>query len=297
MSIPCPHCQHPITPGATFCSHCGASLLLEAQPGGAEPTCAVHPHLRSLAICDRCGAFSCSQCLRAGPRGEVLCESCHSRESEIPVPWDLREELGTLKAFWKTTVDVMIHPDSFARARSDGSPGDSLFFALLSSLPASFMTGLTYLGVFALMPLGESGTMGGTSSSAGSMKWAGLGMLLTSAVLGPLFSVAATVVISGIDHLVMKLSGGITRGYSVTLRGNALSQAPWLLGAVPFIGVYVAPVWALVARVFTYRGLHRTTWGVALAGALLAPVLTCCLCGGGYALMIMSFMGKGGFGP
>lgn len=289
MSIPCPSCQHPITPGATFCTSCGASLLLEAH--GAEPTCAVHPTVRSLAICDRCGAFACARCLREGPRGEVLCEACHSRESALPMPWDLREELGTLKAYWKTTVEVMIRPDGFAKARPEGSPGDSLLFALLSSLPSCFVMGLTYLGMFSLMSLGESGTGGGTNPSVNGMfKWAGVGMFFSTLVFGPLFSVASTVVLAGVDHLVLKVSGGISRGYAVTLRGNAFSQGPWVLGAIPFLGVYVAPVWALVARVFAYRGLHRTTWGVALAGALVGPLLTCCLCGAGYFTFIAGMM-------
>ncbi|MFL5354817.1 YIP1 family protein [Archangium sp.] len=291
MAFPCPRCQHPITLGATFCTSCGTSLLLEARPGSAEPTCAVHPTLRSLAICDRCGAFACSRCLREGPRGEVLCEACHSREPALPVPWDLREELGTLQAFWQTAVEVMIRPDHFSGARPDGSPGGSLFFALLCALPASVVMGLTYLGIFSLVPLmvGQPAAGSDTPSVESLFKWAGVGMFLASAVLGPLFSVATTVVMAGLDHLVLRLAG-VTGGYAVTLRGNAFAQAPWLLGAIPFFGVYVAPVWAVVARVFTYRGLHRTTWGVALAGALVGPLLTCCLCGAGYFSLLAGFM-------
>jgi hypothetical protein len=205
----------------------------------------------------------------------------------------LREELGTLKAFWKTTVDVMLHPDRFSRARPDGSPGSSLFFALLCSLPGCLVMGLTYLGIFSLMSMlgGGSAAGDGTAESMeGLFKWTGVGMFLATLVFGPLFSVASTVVLAGIDHLVLKVSGGITRGYSVTLRGNAFSQAPWLLGAIPFFGVYVAPAWAVVARVFAYRGLHRTTWGVALAGALIGPLLGCCLCGAGYFTFVAGMM-------
>ena len=88
--------------------------------------------------------------------------------------------------------------------------------------------------------------------------------------------------------------GGVTRGYQVTLRAHAFSQAPWILGVVPFIGMQVGPIWALVARVFAYRGLHRTTWGVAIAGALVAPALTCLLCGGGYFALLAATLGRMG---
>lgn len=294
MSVPCPRCQHPIAPGATFCTNCGASLLLEAHPGGAEPTCAIHPTVRSLAICDRCGAFACARCLRAGPHGETLCESCHARDSSLPMPWDQREELGTLKAFWMTMVEVLFRPGNFSQVRPEGSPGSSLLFALLCSLPPSLMMGLLYLGVF-----GMADVMAKTMTAQGAQtppehlfQWMAVGFFAACAILGPLLSVATTVVGAGIDHFVLRMVGGVTRGYAVTLRAHALSQAPWVLGAVPFFGSQVAPFWALVARVYAYRGLHRTTWGVALAGALLAPLLTCFLCGGSYLLLMMSAFGK-----
>lgn len=280
MHLPCPHCQHPLTPGATSCPGCGTSLLREAIPGGSEPTCAFHPHRVSLAICDRCGSFACAECLRLNSRQEVVCQRCHALDQDAPLPWDQREELGTFTAWWKTVVHVMLHPDTFPTHRPEGSAGGSMLFALLCSLPTSFMMGLLYLGVFALVPslfekeLGEETVQG----------WMGPFMFAFCMVVGPLFSLAATVIFAGLDHLVLML-GGVNRGFQVTFRAHALSQAPWVLGLVPCVGVYVAPFWALVARAFAYRGLHRTTWGVALAGSLLTPLLSCCMCGGAYLFM------------
>ncbi|HYO59580.1 zinc ribbon domain-containing protein [Archangium sp.] len=283
MPIPCPRCQHPITPGATSCPGCGTSLLREVSPGGTEPTCAVHPTLLSLAICDRCGTFACARCLRLSSRKEGVCERCLAREPGLPMPWDQREELGTLKAFWRTVVNVMLRPDAFSTARPEGSAGSSLLFALLCSLPPSFMTGLTYLGLFTVLPPLIPTQ---TRSAEEIPVWVGLGTFIFCVLLGPPMSLALTVVGAGIDHLVLRI-GGVTRGFQVTLRANALSQAPWVLGLVPLLGVQVAPIWALVARAFAYRGLHQTTWGVALTGALLAPFFTCLLCGGGYVAMLM----------
>lgn len=288
MHIPCPRCQQPITPGVKTCPACGTSLLLEATPGGAEPTCAVHPTRVSLAICDRCGTFACAECLRLNSRGEVVCQRCHALEPDMPLPWDQREELGTFKAWWKTVHIVMLRPEIFSTVRPEGSSGGSLLFALLCALPSSFMTGLTYMGMFSLMP---SLVPAQSRSEADIPVWMGPLMFAGCMLLGPLLSLASTVILAGLDHLVLKL-GGVTRDYQVTLRGHALSQAPWVLGLIPCIGMYVAPIWALVARVFAYRGLHQTTWGVALTGTLLAPVLTCCMCGGAYAAMFSMMLNR-----
>lgn len=290
MNIPCPRCQHPLTPGARTCPGCGSSLLREATPGSDEPTCAFHPQRVSLAICDRCGSFACAECLRLNSRKEVVCQRCHALEQDTPLPWDEREELGTFTAWWKTVLSVMLHPDTFPTIRPTGSAGGSLLFALLCSLPTSFMMGLAYLGFFTLMP----SMIPAEARSGGNIPgWAGPLMFAFTVFLGPLFSLASTVILAGLDHLVLKL-GGVTRDFQVTLRAHSLSQAPWVLGAVPCIGVYVAPCWALVARAFAYRGLHQTGWGVALAGTLITPLLSCCMCGGAYVFMISLMSGVGG---
>jgi hypothetical protein len=291
MPIPCPLCQHPFPPGATSCPGCGASLLLEAVPGSTHPVCAAHPTLRSLATCERCGAFACARCLRPGPQGETLCARCQQLEPDVPVPWDLRGELGTLRAFWKTLVQVLIQPNSFAQARAEGRARDSLLFVLLCSLPACFMMGLIYLVIFGAMPslamaFAPPDQPPKDTSGLGMMPWLGAGLFVAFTFLGPLVSVAMTVVGAGLDHLVLRASGA-TRSFQVTLRAHSLSQAPWALGVVPFLGTQIAPFWALVARVFAYRGLHRTTWGPAIAGALLVPLTTCCMCGGGYLALIL----------
>ncbi|WNG30414.1 YIP1 family protein [Cystobacter fuscus] len=286
MSIPCPYCQHPFAPGAQSCPGCGASLLLEAVPGGTQPVCAVHPTLRGLGTCSRCGTFACARCLRAGPQGETLCARCHQLEPDAPLPWDQREELGLWRAFWKTLGQVLLRPGTFAQARAEGRTSDSLLFALLCSVPACFMTGLTYMIIFVGMPslmeaFPESSQPTGDGSGPVFMRWMGVVMFVATTLLGPPLSVLMTLMGAGVDHLVLR-AGGVTRPFNVTLRAHSLSEAAWTLGIVPFIGTQVAPFWALVSRFFAYRGLHRTTTGTALVGTLLAPLASCCLCGGGY---------------
>ncbi|QRN98827.1 YIP1 family protein [Archangium violaceum] len=288
MSIPCPRCQQALTPGAPSCAHCGASLLIEVD--GAEPACAIHPTLRSLGTCDRCGAFACAMCLRVDSRGQVLCQNCHEREPDVLLPWDRREELGTFMAFWKTFVEVLLRPGSFSTVRAEGSVGSSLLFALLSSLPSSFVTGVTYLGLFSFMT--QVFPVASTQPEVEQrFQWVGLATFAFCVLVIPPLTLVFTLLNAGVDHLFLRM-GGITRDFAVTLRANALSQAPMVLGGVPIIGAQVAPFWVLVARVFAYRGLHRTTWGVAAVGALAAPLTFCMLCGGGYIALILLAVGR-----
>ncbi|WP_434383828.1 YIP1 family protein [Melittangium boletus] len=283
----CPTCQRPFTPGATLCAACGASLLLEARPGDTLPVCAEHPTLRGLGTCERCGAFACARCLRTDALGGTRCARCEGLDPDQPLPWDQRETLGTLPAFWKTLVQVMLRPDTLRLARAEDSVGSSLYFTLLCALPVCVVTGLIYLGIFSAMPslmqyLLPPEKLKGDGSGLEMVRWMGWGFFAVSVFLGPPLFLLLTLASAAVDHVMLRVTGGVPRGFRVTLRANALSQAAWTLGAIPFLGTQVAPFWALVSRVYAYRGLHRTTWGPAFAGALLAPLLSCCLCGGGY---------------
>jgi len=294
MSIPCPSCHQQITPGDHFCATCGLSLLLEAQPN--EPACAVHPHLRSLQVCGRCGAFACARCLHANPSGEVHCTLCHEREPSVLLPWDRREELGLLKAFWKTCVEIILRPGvTFSSARAEGTTGGALLFVALCSITGYLTTALLYAALFAFTPLGAPPSSSGAGPAPEQMRLIMLGGILGWLLLAPAFGAIATLISSGMDHLVLRMAG-VSQGFQVTLRANALSQAPFLTGLIPLCSLYVTPFWVLVMRVFAYRGLHRTTWGTAAVGALAAPLLSCVLCGGGYVALLAFFISKASAG-
>ncbi len=292
MTLSCPSCQAPITPGTQFCTACGASLLLEAVPGSSEPVCALHPERRSLAACTRCGSFACAVCLRQGGDGEPVCATCDAREPSALLAWDRREQLGTLRAYWDTCLDVMFRPSpTLERIRPQAPMGSSLYFALLCNVASFLTTGLLYTLFMAIFPFPE--TPRDDNLSMASIRAAGAGMFLVMTVLVPLFGVLATLIISALDHVLLKVAG-VENPLEVTMRANALSQAPLLLGLIPFCGMYIAPLWALGLRVFAYRSLHRTTWGKALLGALAVPLLLCCGCGGLYAMAIAAAAAAGG---
>ncbi|NBD10191.1 zinc ribbon domain-containing protein [Corallococcus silvisoli] len=292
MKPTCPSCRAPFAPGAETCRACGAPLLLTADAGGAEPVCAVHPQWRSVATCPRCGVFACARCLRAGREG-AICATCLEREPLGQVPWDQREELGTLKAFWKTCFGMLMRPTETLRGLNPDAPvSSSLGFVLLSAIAGFLSTGLVYT-VFIGLILGLVPAKDASAEDLESMKpWLTAGMALWT-VLMPFFSTGMTLVNAGLDHLILRM-GGVERGFSVTMRAHALSQSPYIVGVIPFVALYAAPFWAAGLRAVTYRALHKTSWGTAIAGAFLAPVLSCCVCGGGYAVIMFATLKSAG---
>ncbi len=290
MSLPCPHCRAFVVPGALSCGMCENSLLREAIPGASEPVCAVHPHLLSLHACERCGAFACPQCLRSGDRGEALCATCHERTPVGQVPWDRREELGTLRAFWDTCLEIILRPTpTFERMRPGGTVGSSLGFAMLCSFVGIFTTALLYMAFMLVLPmLGmEKNDIGDPARFRGVM----VGVFVGWMVLAPIGGLLTTLLSSSVDHLMLRLVG-TERSFEVTLRGNALSQAPFLLGLLPFCSLYVAPFWSVGLRVVAYKNLHATSWGKAALGAFAGPLLTCLVCGGGYLAILLAALAR-----
>ena len=69
--------------------------------------CAVHLDRPAVQPCDRCGNFSCTECL--APAGsQQLCGSCRGRWSELE--WDRRKELGLFRAWWLTSRRMLVSP-------------------------------------------------------------------------------------------------------------------------------------------------------------------------------------------
>ncbi|MBJ6764992.1 YIP1 family protein [Myxococcaceae bacterium JPH2] len=288
MVLSCPQCQSPFKPGALSCSACGVSLVLPASPESEAPVCAIHPELRGLGACSRCGSFACAQCLRANPSGAVLCVRCHERVPSGLLPWDRRAELGTLKAYGQTCLAMLMRPvATLENARPTGPILDSLLFMVFSVLLGTLSTGVVmvaFMAVLPSIPLDPS-----VNANAARSVWTIVSVFMLVGV--PLFTLMLHVVNACLDHLILKLAG-TTHPLAVTIRASALSQAPYIVGVIPFIGSYSAPVWAIGLRVVTYRKLHGVSWGSAAVGALAVPVLSCCLCGGSYAaaLFAVGFM-------
>jgi hypothetical protein len=279
----CPRCQSQLDERAgKFCPFCGASLPREpvasapVEAIALDAPCPRHPAEKATELCDRCGAFACRLCSTRTPSGRVLCNDCLAREEPArwSVPWERRSELGFFRAYWETVKEVLLKP-SESLGRLDPAAGrwsDPLSFAMLSSLVGcSGIALLAWLGFLAALVGG-----GGKSVLGGGL--AAAGFVLLAALAG---AVIGAFVIGGIEHLALTILGAKTRGFEATLRVCCYSYAPMILGLVPVCGAYAYPVWQVVCRILGYRGVHRTSGGIASAAVLLP---TCFCCVGGIAL-------------
>lgn len=254
-------------------------------PQDLAPFCALHPSVRAEQSCARCGAFACRACLRSTPEGWPLCVTCETREGANDLPWDQREQLGTVSAFARTCWAVLWHPgQTLDRATPQGSMGSSLGFVMLAQITQYLTTGLLYTamaGVFLGLNLfGENKNEGRLTPATATGITVGVIALIVIMVIA--LGMGTALMLSGLDHLVLRAIGARPRPYHVTLRAHALSMAPCLAGLVPLCGLYVAPVWMVVVRIFAYRGLHRISTGKAAVGALAVPGLF-------IALMVVSY--------
>lgn len=254
---PCPACGASVETGSAFCSLCGRKIA--SREPGEEIRCPVHPEFRAIRPCPRCGTFACGRCLTLTGSGEEVCAACHARSPDEPLPWDLREELGTLKAFWLTSWKLITAPTAtFASAPRDAPLSSSVLFCGLASFASMLTTSLFYAGI---------------GLFAGGTNLAMTGVFLGYLLAMPLLGIASLFGVGAIDHLLLTLVRAKPASFSVTIRASALSCAPYLVGLVPVCGFYVFPLWSAVLKVLAYRGMHRTSAPKAAVAALWPAAL------------------------
>jgi hypothetical protein len=225
--------------------------------------------VRATGACSRCGTFGCGQCLTQ--RGaDWLCAACQQRQAVLP--WDERETLGLWRAWWRTSVLMISSPtQTLQDASPDGAVGSSATFAGLSTLAGVGTTmaiqGVSMIGILAAAAVGKGGSVASGLGGA-------VGMVFALAMTF-FFFFGSVFINSGLDHLMLMLLGANPRSYSVTLRAQALSMGPYLVGLVPICGFYVFPIWSLVLRILALMHLHKTTAGKATL-AVLVPVIVFC---------------------
>jgi Yip1 domain len=254
-----------------------------------QAACAIHPERQALQICTRCGNFACEECLSGSPPGETLCAACVAREGVSRLPWDDRHELGLFRAFFRSVGAIMLSPrKTFSTTRFSGDLGESLLFAGIANFFGYFPTFALFalIGVFMPEPANAN-------PSPIPLRLVVMGTYGVMALGSPFLGVAVTTLIAVLDHVVLRALGK-PRPLETTIRAAALAQAPMVIGLLPFCSLYITPFWGLVAKVFAYRGMHRTTTGVAVGGAILVPVILSVAFCGFYAILFAIFAAAAG---
>lgn len=295
----CPVCGFQNLASAATCAACGTSLTVEPAPAArpGDAVCATHKDLPALAPCSRCGTFYCGSCLERQADGQLQCVAC--REHGSLLPWDRRDQLGTLRAWWQTSVALLMSPMvTLQNAKREGTVGSSLLFAVVSSVAGFFTTVTLYAlligGALLATAMSSNDSMGGAPAAGIGAIGGVIGLIIYFGILLGA-QVAMLFVLAGIEHLVLKVTGEPNLGsYETTLRAHSLALAPYVLGLIPFCGLMVMGIWSLVLRCITLTQLQRVSAGKAVV-AVLAPMLVLCGCVFvGYFMIIAAVLGAAG---
>ncbi|HPC82651.1 MAG TPA: YIP1 family protein [Thermoanaerobaculaceae bacterium] len=107
-------------------------------------------------------------------------------------------------------------------------------------------------------------------------------------VVAPLLVLIALFVGAAIYHLFLLLYGGASSGFGATVRVLCYASTVQILQVLPICGGLVGAVWGIVLQVIGLAVAHRTT-RVKAAGAILTPILLCCLCA--VLILVLAFGG------
>jgi hypothetical protein len=195
--------------------------------------------------------------------------------SSNSLPWEMRKQIGYLKAFWENFKLSMLEPGRFFESvPSEGDYISPLFYGMICiSIGMIFTTlyqflfrGLSLLlQLFTHHPANE--IILGTSVSA----------IITLAVVvaSPIAGFVNLFLYSAIFHFFLWMVGGNKKGYEATFRVFAYAQGPQLLQIVPILGAFVTFVWQYVLLIIGFKKVHQATTGQAVATVLLPIVFIC----------------------
>lgn len=185
------------------------------------------------------------------------------------LPWEHRQELGLVKAFFDTVIMLLTKPaEAFGMMKTEGGLMDPLLFALIggcAGMVVAFLFQLVFQSV---------GFMASRDSAIFGM---GTGMWMIFGLIAmPVMFVCWLFIWSGILHLCLMMLGGAKRPFEATLRVVCFSSgSAYLLGIVPFCGRVVAPIYNIVLQCMGIARAHEIDTGKAVMAVLL-PVLVCC---------------------
>ena len=196
-----------------------------------------------------------------------------SDASDRGLPWEHRQELGLVKAFFDTVVLVLTKPnEAFGMMKSEGGLIDPLLFALIGGSIGLIVSFLFQVGLQA------AGFMADGQTAIFGM---GLGIVF-QIILMPVMLFLGMFIWSGILHLCLMLVGGARKPFETTFRVVCFSTgSTYLLALIPVCGGPIATVYNLVLECMGLARAHETEIGKAVMAVLL-PILVCC---GGFMLI------------
>lgn len=219
------------------------------------------------------------------PTGAPLTVTATPAPAASGLPWEHRQELGLVKAWFDTVSLVITRPsDAFTMMRPEGGMTDPLLFGLIGGC-AGAVVSILFQGLMSSIP--------GFSGNAEVFRQFGvnhLAFILIYAVLSPLLVVFGLFLGSAILHLCLMLVGGANRSFETTFRVACFTGGSAnLFSMIPMCGGFIALVYSIVLYCIGLSRAHQTTTGKALL-AIFLPLIVCC----GVCVLLGAVLG--GFG-
>ncbi len=200
--------------------------------------------------------------------------------------WEVRAEVGVVKAAWETTKAVLLDPSTtFAHMKREGGLGAPLLYVVLLGTIGGIV-GLAYNLVFnissqSFIPPEMRQQQSNMPFGAGMT----VGVFIILAVLMPALITLGIFIGSGILHLSLMICSGAKQPFETTLRTYCYAQgSASILQIVPICGAIVGGIWSLVCVCIGLSKTHEIGGGRAVLAVLL-PAIVCC--GGAVALGIL----------
>lgn len=215
----------------------------------------------------------------AGPPPLVATLPVAAAIARSGLPWDRRQEIGIVNAFFGTLKMVLLEPSlAFATMKTEGGMSEPIIYAMIGGC-AGFLVYLLF-SVF----VQSFGIMAGDRNPLAHLFGAGIGIVF-AVILIPVFLLFGIFLGAGLLHLCLMLVGGAKRSFETTLRVLCFtvgSTYPLLI--LPVCGGIISGVWAIVLECIGLARAHETDTGRATLAVFL-PLVVCC--GGGFVLAIM----------
>lgn len=275
--------------GRQSCPHCGAEVEIREPP--AEGALAGPP-----------------------PLPDPYAPPAAQDEPEVPnlqpIAWERRAELGTWPAL-RDTVKLAISEPSrlFESMQYETAPGAHLYFLLVAVLPQMLGGLLNQLlndpqaqleqlrSLYSQMNQKEAAEGLGELAEliAPFMGLLAFGVIL---VVIPIFSFLALYVFSGLTHLILRLLGRASGGFTATFKTFVYASTPGIFAVLPGCGPIVYWAWSTILEIVGITKAHRTTAGYATIAVLgFHFVLLCCACGLPAMVLIAALSSAGLSGP
>jgi hypothetical protein len=229
-------------------------------PAGAR--CGVHGELGARFLCTVCGTYGCGACVFARTDDGTTCRACASRGLAETVPWERRDELGWVRAYWQTTRLVCMDPKRFfaTPAGESGMMGPALFAVASYTLGGALLV----LSFGLLMLLGAGAALLADQSTLGAIFgiYGGcftLGFIPFALLAYPVQGLVQVLIAAACSHGTLTLLKSQRANFEQTLRAVCYANAPYFWMFVPCIGWYGTMFWVWYCEAVALRGAHRTT--------------------------------------